>query len=158
MTELSKQQAAEHLGISQRALERYTQQGKVGVKYVKATRGRQARYDLAEVNELKHQLQEPVHRPAIESSLTVLPQSESEQVINIAPSQNLVEAFVDVKQNDILSITKKLLLTIKEAQVLTGLGKVTLRRAIDAGELKAKMIGGSWRIKPDDLKIYINEL
>ena len=157
MTELSKQQAAEHLGISQRMLERYTQQGRVGVKYVKATRGRQARYDLAEVNELKNQLQEPVHRPAIESSLAVLPQSESEQVITTS-SDKLVEAFLEVKQNDILVVEKKLLLTMKEAQVLTGLGRTTLKRAIDDGTLKARVIGGSWRIKPDDLKSYINKL
>ena len=33
--ELSKAEAAEYLGISIRALERYTQQGKIVVKYVK---------------------------------------------------------------------------------------------------------------------------
>jgi excisionase family DNA binding protein len=165
MTELSKKEAAEHLGISQRALERYTQQGRVSVKYVKATRGRQARYDLAEINELKRQLEEPVHRPAVDTPLSIIPlpsESENEPVVSLAPSEELVRAVVEasnsITQNNISLIEKKLLLTLKDAQVMTGLGRATLRRAIGEGKLEAKRIGGSWRIKPDDLKRYIKEL
>ena len=51
--ELSKAEAAEYLGISVRALERYTQQAKIGVKYVKATRGKQARYKTKDLDQLK---------------------------------------------------------------------------------------------------------
>jgi excisionase family DNA binding protein len=165
VTELSKKEAAEHLGISQRALERYTQQGRVSVKYVKATRGRQARYDLVEINELRQQLEEPLHRPAVETSLSVVPlppERENKQVINLAPSDELVRAVVEasnsINQNNISLIEKKLLLTLKEAQMMTGLGKATLKKAMSEGKLKAKRIGGSWRIKPDDLKSYIREL
>ncbi|MEL4896038.1 helix-turn-helix domain-containing protein [Crocosphaera sp. Alani8] len=47
MDEISKQDAAQYLGISLRALERYTQQGRIGVKYIKGKRGRQARYQMS---------------------------------------------------------------------------------------------------------------
>ncbi|WP_242054234.1 helix-turn-helix domain-containing protein [Nostoc parmelioides] len=45
-----------------------------------------------------------------------------------------------------------------EAQALTGLSKEVLRSAIASGELKAKVIGKSWRIKRSDLETYIDKL
>ncbi|RCJ15477.1 hypothetical protein A6S26_34500 [Nostoc sp. ATCC 43529] len=43
----------------------------------------------------------------------------------------------------LVSIADKLLLTIAEAQALTGLSREFLRDAITAGDLKAKVIGKS---------------
>lgn len=52
----------------------------------------------------------------------------------------------------------KLLLTMSEAQALTGLSREFLRDAINLGQLKAKMIGRSWRIKRSDLEEYVSNL
>ena len=57
-----------------------------------------------------------------------------------------------------MPIADKLLLTIAEAQALTGLSREVLKNAIAAGELKAKQIGKSWRVKRSDLKEYIDKL
>ncbi|HEY9299382.1 MAG TPA: helix-turn-helix domain-containing protein, partial [Phormidium sp.] len=55
-------------------------------------------------------------------------------------------------------VADKLLLTISEAQSLTGLSREFLREAIASGELKAKVIGRGWRIKRLDLDKFIDEL
>lgn len=55
-------------------------------------------------------------------------------------------------------IGAKLLLTLAEAQVLTGLSRGVLRDSIDSGELKAKQIGRAWRIKRSDLEAFIGKL
>ena len=57
-----------------------------------------------------------------------------------------------------VSIADKLLLTLSEAQALTELSKGFLRDAINNGELKAKIIGRSWRVKRSDLDEYIANL
>lgn len=57
-----------------------------------------------------------------------------------------------------MPIADKLLLTIAEAQALTGLSREFLRDAITQGELKAKVIGKGWRVKRSDLETYIDKL
>jgi excisionase family DNA binding protein len=41
---------------------------------------------------------------------------------------------------------------------LTGLSRATLRDAIEAGDLKAKMIGKAWRVKRGDLEAFVESL
>lgn len=55
-------------------------------------------------------------------------------------------------------IADKLLLTVQEAQALTGLSKEFLRDAIQEGRLKAKVIGRSWRVKRSDLDEFVASL
>ncbi|MDZ8052687.1 MAG: helix-turn-helix domain-containing protein [Aulosira sp. ZfuVER01] len=43
-------------------------------------------------------------------------------------------------------------------QALTGLSREFLRDAITAGDLKAKQIGTSWRVKRSDLEQYVDQL
>ncbi|WP_199332997.1 helix-turn-helix domain-containing protein [Nostoc sp. FACHB-190] len=58
----------------------------------------------------------------------------------------------------VVLIADKLLLTLPEAQTLTGLSRELLRDAIASGELKAKVIGKGWRIKRTDLDRYVEKL
>ncbi len=78
--ELSKTEAAEYLSISVRALERYTQQGKIGVKYVKVTPGKQARYQRKDLDQLKEELNTQTHKPTVEIALTPPKQALSEYI------------------------------------------------------------------------------
>ncbi|KYC40005.1 hypothetical protein WA1_29035 [Scytonema hofmannii PCC 7110] len=55
-------------------------------------------------------------------------------------------------------VGEKLLLTIAEAQELTGLPRQILRDAITEGTLKAKLIGRTWRIKRSDLEEFVEQL
>jgi excisionase family DNA binding protein len=55
-------------------------------------------------------------------------------------------------------VEAKLLLTLQEAQALTGLSRDTLRHAIDDGTLKAQVIGRGFKIKRADLDEYVAKL
>ena len=176
--ELSKVEAAKFLGISTRALERYTKQGKIGVKYVKATRGKQARYHLSELEELKAELETETHKPTLEQTPTNLanPRQATVEVLSFIEKlavplsshlTNLTKAVQNLQQQQPLSITssrpfvpveEKLLLTLPEVQALTGLSREILRDAIETEELPAKIIGKAWQIKRGDLEDYIEEL
>jgi excisionase family DNA binding protein len=55
-------------------------------------------------------------------------------------------------------LAAKPLLKLDEACELTGLSRQTLREAIEAGTLKAQIIGRAWRVKRDDLNRYLKNL
>lgn len=55
-------------------------------------------------------------------------------------------------------IESKILLTLDEAQGLTGLSKAYLRSAIKQGNLKGKQIGKNWRVKRSDLNEFVDDL
>ncbi len=55
-------------------------------------------------------------------------------------------------------VAHKILLTLQEAAVLTGLSRKRLREAARGGALKAQMIGRRWRIKRADLDDYVRNL
>ena len=55
-------------------------------------------------------------------------------------------------------LRSKLLLTLDEAQTITGLSREILQEAIKNEELPSKIMGKSYRIKQKDLERYIDEL
>lgn len=55
-------------------------------------------------------------------------------------------------------LRSKLLLTLDEAQAITGLSRDLLQEAIKNGELPSKMMGRAYRIKTQDLERYIADL
>ena len=113
MDEISKQDAAQYLGISLRALERYTQQGRIGVKYIKGKRGRQARYQMSELEELKRQLEEPIHRPALanyDNVYSLAPISQSQPLVSMDDPSSLIDSLIAltdaIKSNPVLVVAK----------------------------------------------------
>ena len=66
MEELSKQEAAEYLGVSLRTLERYIKKSLIAVKYVKSDTGRKAVFFKSELDELKTQLDTESFKPTVE--------------------------------------------------------------------------------------------
>ena len=66
-------------------------------------------------------------------------------------------------QENILNEIKKLVqdstpqwLSIKSCTQCSGLSERTIRRAIQAGTLKANKVGGKWLIKSDWLQMYLS--
>lgn len=55
-------------------------------------------------------------------------------------------------------LRSKLLLTLEEAQTITGLSRDILQEAIKNGKIPSKIMGKSYRIKQKDLERYIDEL
>ena len=170
---MNKQQAAEFLGVSVRALERYVQQGRIGVKYEKGKTRSTANFDQAELEEFRAELSQPTIKPAVESrQIPTEPQPDSDQAVLYAGEitefgeisvidklSSIIEGLLAKSENQpSVPIADKLLLTIPEAQALTGLSKDVLRDAIQEGSLKAKVIGRSWRIKRSDLEEYVSTL
>lgn len=173
--ELSKSQAAKYLNISTRALERLTQQGKLSVKYVRGSRGKQARYQQSDLDELKKELETPIHKPKVESPSTsstdLVPLSTeilslADQLNNLAvPLSTYLEQIAvaisnlpQSTQGTSVPIENKLLLTLREVQALTGLSRGILKQAITTKKLKAQIMGKAWRIKRTDLEDYIKTL
>ena len=52
----------------------------------------------------------------------------------------------------------KMLVTLNEAQIITGLSRDTLMTAIKSGELEARIMGKAYRIKRKELDRYIDDL
>ena len=167
---MNKQQAAEFLGVSVRALERYVQQGRISVKYEKGRTRSTANFDQTELEGLKAELNQPTIKPAVESRQTPTEQqlesdkpvlysgeiSEFGEITVIDKLSSIIEGLLarDEIQPSV-PIADKLLLTVHEAQALTGLSKDVLRDAISDGTLKAKVIGRSWRVKRSDLDQFV---
>ncbi|MBW4677788.1 MAG: helix-turn-helix domain-containing protein [Desmonostoc geniculatum HA4340-LM1] len=170
---MNKQEAADFLGVSVRALERYVQQGKISVKYEKGKTRPTANFDQSELEAFKAELNQPTIKPAIESRqiATDLQHQTDKPVLYSGEIAEFGEIGVIEKLSSIIEallgktdtqpsvpIADKLLLTLPEAQALTGLSREFLRDAINEGKLKAKMIGRSWRVKRTDLDEYVASL
>ncbi len=69
-----------------------------------------------------------------------------------APNGDAAPASVAVPVAD------KLTLSLVEASQLSGLSRGHLRGAIEAKKLKARIIGRGWRVKRDDLDLYVKKL
>lgn len=174
---MNKQSAADFLGVSVRALERYVQQGRISVKYEKGKTRPTANFDPAELEAFKSELNQPTVKPAFESRQIATEQeqqtgklvhqsgeitefgTEFGEVGVIDKLSSIIEGLLGRGDNQpVVPIADKLLLTIAEAQALTGLSREFLRDAITKGELKAKVIGKGWRVKRSDLQEYVDKL
>lgn len=167
---MNKKEAADYLGVSTRAVERYTKQGKLSVKYEKGKTRPIATYKPDELKKLKDELETPTYQPSVVTATNT--DNNEINPVGISPNlEKLLFPILDVlkKLNDklayleptakpIVPVEEKLLLTLKEVQALTGLSEKILRQAIKDEQLKAKIIGKSWRIKRFDLENYIDSL
>jgi len=184
---LDKKQAAEYLQVTTRSLERYTNEGRISVRYEQSPNGEIAMFDPEELKKFKTDKQTSRIKPTVEpdrpqhdrpsnpqSQITRSSQPQTEpynppQEANfglatlIAPLGALFNNLTKAIDNHGSRVTttelrSKLLLTLNEAQLVTGLSRDTLMEAIDNGELPSKIIGKARRIKTQDLERYITNL
>lgn len=169
---MNKQEAAEFLGVSVRALERYVQQGKVGGHYEKGKTRSTLVFDKAELEAFKAELERKLYKPVVEPSNLDNPATSDTALARLSQSSSIqperveeeglsaiLEALLEHQSQRIPTPAHyKLLLTLTDAQALTGLSRVILREAITKGTLKAQIIGRSWRVKRIDLERYIEKL
>ena len=170
---MNKKQAAEYLGVSVRALERYVQQGKLSVRYEKGKTRPTANFDQAELEAFKADLNQPTIKPAVETRQIATEfnderHSSDIQPVNVADFGELtvvdrlagmVEMLINRgDKKPTVPIESKILLTLDEARSLTGLSNQFLRDAIKQGSLNAKVIGKSWRIKRSELDQIVDNL
>jgi len=163
---MNKKEAAEHLGVSTRLVEKYASEGRLGeVIYVRGRTGKQAEYDHASVEKLKAELDTPdtaltQHRtPDARLFVGQLVEAlERREQANIEALRGLLEGGSDKPRSASIRVSEKILLTIDDCRMLTGLSRQTLRQAIADGKLKSGLIGRAFRIKRDDLNEFIKKL
>lgn len=173
---MTKQEAADFLGISIRQLERHTKDNRIGVRYEKGRTKPTPFYDDAELARFKADQERPVYRPVVEpmnttngntatqsdtvsNALSLVSQSPQMEVFARLFS-GMAEAASAPKTaaKPMPDLGPKLLYTLPECQQLTGLSRAVLRTAIDAEELPARQIGRAWRVKRADLEQWVNSL
>jgi excisionase family DNA binding protein len=181
---MNKQEAANLLEISQRSLERYTAQKRIGHTLRPGKTRPVLDYERAELERFKEELKAEVHRPAevqaeeLTAEQTTPTNTDSKGgkalarfgELSGAPARALeffgvllqmarAEAQTDAQaQRPAVDVADKLLLTLAEAQALTGLSRATLRDAIEAGELKARKIGRGFKVTRANLEGYVKKL
>lgn len=161
---MNKKEAAEFLGVSERAIERYTASGKLHPVYVKGRTGQAPDFDRSELEKIKEQMEQPAKLKRIgkgdksdnaDSPTGALQRRASNPLLQLL---GLVEAAGITDKSAAVSITDKLMLTLDQAGELSELPRAMLKRDIDAGKLKAIKTGRGYRIKRADLDAYIRKL
>jgi excisionase family DNA binding protein len=156
---MNKKEAADFLGISTRLVSRYVSQGRLKCTYVRGRTGREATYEQSDLERLKNELEEPVHR----AEMTSLEPSNGTSIP--AVREHVITALASLIQKQIelpkgrpeMPLENKPLLTFKEAQIYTGLSEEILNDAVEAGKLKAEKVGYARRVKRSAIDAYIEQ-
>jgi excisionase family DNA binding protein len=157
---LTKREAADFLGVTIRSIEAYAAKGKLTPAKAKGQRGDITVYDEKEIETLKREREQIQYVPRPETALAVPDRTGQNAIVkrrDVAELIRLIETARAAAPR-ITDLAAKPLLKLQEAQTLTGLSRATLRAAIEAGKLKAKLIGNAYRIKQTDLADFIKKL
>lgn len=164
---MDKESAAKFLDVSTRTLQRYTTQGKIAVTYKHGKTGAEADYDESELRRFKEQQESITYQPVAalvapsngQSQALAPVQTETVALAAIAATERIA-SILNLQQptKKSVPVESKPLLKLDEASILTGLSRQILREAIEANKLKAKIVGRAWRIKRDDLDLFLKKL
>jgi excisionase family DNA binding protein len=151
---MNKIEAAKELNISVRSLQRLAQDGVLKVIYQRGASGKQeAVFDAEQIVEYKLERDKPTDK------LVKLPTYDKN-----ALARNDTQQFLDIFRNAltnqklVVPIADKVLLTIKDCQLLTGLSEKTIRDAVRENRLKAQDIGRGLKVKRSNLNHFIEKL
>ncbi|MEA5554391.1 helix-turn-helix domain-containing protein [Anabaena cylindrica UHCC 0172] len=165
---MNKKEAAEFLGCSERAIERYVKAGKISCRYEKGKTRSIAIFDQPELERFKNEgeairpafevYEEPRQTTTVEQSGLAILEDEPVGIVGVDDISRL-SAMVELLLNgNQLKPNEKLVLTIDECHQLTGFPREMIRSAIASGQLLGKKIGKSWRVQRVNLEAYINEV
>jgi excisionase family DNA binding protein len=166
---MNKEDAAAYLNMSVRTLQRHVSRGEITVSYAKGKKGDEAVFDIAELDQFKENPPPKRNRAAVTGMTVTTPNA----VMSDMTPQSVMTVTGDAAENGSIGarflaaleaqteaqiVGQRVLLNLKDCQMLTGLSRHHLREAIDAGKLKGQIIGRSWRVKRSDLDAYVSEL
>jgi excisionase family DNA binding protein len=161
---MNKQQAAEYLGVSTRAIERYTTKGRLTPSYEKGRTGPAPVYDKAQLDELKKEMDAAAAEPRaiVKRDKPAKPdKGDNGNALALRSGKTDLAAFVaamnSARTPSIADLAHKLMLAEKEAARLSGLPLTQIREARKSGKLKAILTGGGWRVKRGDLDAYVRK-
>lgn len=127
------------------------------------TRQSQTSQDKANPQEPRNSEENPATSQGRNAQLVrALPQTNARPVVVIegADFQVLLQAVSaanSATSQTPQNLAGKMLLTLSEAQILTGLSRETLKTAINDGFLPAKQIGRAWRLRPEDVRRWLHD-
>jgi excisionase family DNA binding protein len=165
---MNKIEAAEFLGVSTRALERYAAAGRIEGHYERGKTGKVLAFVPADLERFKTELEAPTSRaialpdkaPTQPTSRALAKPDAASNALSIDVLGALAQWARDNARQDAtrVPIEAKLLLSLSEAQSLTGLSRNFLRGMIDDSNLKARKIGRGWKIKRTELEKFVGKL
>lgn len=148
---ITKPEAAARLGLSERAVARHAEAGRlIPVYQSKADGGERVYYSAAEVERLREELTRPRegrHALAVQRRDTL-------------PVQASMPVQAPATRARPVRLDRKCALTIAEAADHSGLGRATLERAVAEGRLAAPPIGphGARVVRRVDVERLVDEL
>ncbi len=165
MTKITKEEAARILDATPRTVERLAKSNRLSVTYEKGATRDVPVYDEDEVKALAKQprtaAQPAIAPPAPEPSQAIATRNDN-------GDNRLSQAVAFLIQREhqrmtepvatISDLAHKLTLSLVEAALVSGLSRGHLREAIEAKKLKARIIGRGWKVKRDDLDLYVKKL
>lgn len=161
---MNREEAADELGISIRSLQRTVKAGKLTVTYKRGESGKQeAFFDPDEIARYKQEMESETVKPAVTAPEATtgdmaLARIDAPQFFNALQRFVADGAKATNHSHPQVGIENKPLLKLDEASTLTGLSRHILREAINTEKLKAKIVGRAWRIKREDLDLFIKKL
>ena len=161
---MNKKETAAELGITPRTLERHMSAGRIAYEMRRGKTGEEASFDPASVERFRADHLSPVIPGKVEEPSQALATTSPGVLARQAPtSQNghqfaaMIAAAINSAPS-VSDIAHKIMLTLPDAAALSSLSKDHLSGAIHTGKLKAKKIGRGWKIKRDDLDLYVRKL
>jgi hypothetical protein len=184
---LTKEQAANFLGKSAKAIQRYTARGLLKVTYIKEGNLQRAYYKLDDLKEFNPQDKPSkqatqVYRSSIDTTDTVVKVDNKSvvqanlnpekiitqlvgQVLSEAQKRGLLNLAAPIastpsraKEKPNVPIADKMILTISEAAALSGRPQSELRKAFLEGKLHGVKLGRGIKVRKKDLEIYVDGL
>ncbi len=166
---MTKIEAAAYLGVSYRAIERYTSSGKLSVSYEPGPRGgSRAMYRQAELDQLKETLNRHHKDKKVINLPTRSPHHDTNNAIQTGHQHADLAAIVGMVVTQLLPAIRPAakqddlyLLSIVEAATATGLPEEFLMAATKRKKKPLKVIEigkDDWRIRRKDLKKWIDNL
>ncbi len=180
---MNKKEAAEFLGVSERTLTNYTAANRLAVCYVKGKTRDVADFDPDDLAHLKRELesgnvevgkqevgnQEPRNKEEGNREIALVASPFPIQTVKPRNQKTGKESNVFyVLGSDQLghlierigapapALEAKLTLTMAEAQALSGVSLRRLRVAVKEGELPARRLGRADRVRPADLRLWLD--
>ena len=182
---MNKREAAEFLKVSEKTIERYKSAGKLSARLIRVTgddgKTRQVLdFKEAELERLKGELSgEKVFPIVTDGHAQTKTQTDTDgqtqldrlnpdniESLSVGQTQTvrLISAIFERiesgfrRQMEASDRAQKLMLTIVEAAALSGLPKSFIRQSVKDGKLKAVVISRTYRIKRQDLDIFVTDL
>jgi len=182
---MNKKEAAEFLGVSEKTVERYKAKGKLSARSKRVT-GDDGKsrvvldFSEPDLEKLKRELSAETVYPIItdrhaqtETQTDIDRQTqthdlsiETESLIRYGQTQTVtligaIFSHLETVSKQYLEANdraQKLVLTLPEASLISGLPKGFLRQNIKDEKLKAQIIGRGWKVKRQDLDEFVKNL